>query len=266
MSSSKYRGVVGQFCKLNWSLQQENPSTVPMFRDLKSASNAICTKADLREVVQRAKELELANSSRSIPPTGVVFHQTRCGSTLTANLLASLSPTQTRVYSESPPPLKAFSACSPPSLSSCDSQAHSELIQDVFYMMGRTLKPELPKQFVFYKIQSVGVHNIHAFTMAMPDIPWVFLYRDSIEVMQSHLSKGQLKWSWKSGQAPVCGRYFGNKNQSPFTKMVAQSKGKKVADLTQAEYCASHLVRVIPSIRKRSLYSFYSIDCSLLPF
>ena len=254
LSSSTYHGVRATFCKLDWSLQQRNPSTVPMFRDLVGQSRmckSTSVTVDLWEIVQRAHALEIdediptsSKVGRSIPPTGVVFHETRCGSTLTANLLASLSPSQTRVYSESGPPLKALGACTS-SPSSCNVQTHSKLIQDVFYMMGRSKEPEKSQQYVFYKIQSIGVHHIHAFTTAMPNTPWIFLYRDSVEVMQSHLSKGQLARKWKLGQAPVCGRFYGNSYQPTITKKVVQSKGRQVSDLTQAEYCASHLVSLL---------------------
>jgi hypothetical protein len=291
-SSSSYKDVKATFCKLDWALQQRNPSLVPMFRDLQSQSqlcHGTLVTVDLYDIVQKAKlfteevmaernyadpkiqqqeqtqQSKSKNSKydglRSIPPTGVVFHQTRCGSTLVANLLAGFAPTLTKVYSESPPPLKAISACSSFSSSTtttCNTQAHIQLIQDVFYLMGRTNRPEQPPQHVFYKIQSIGVHSIHAFTQAFPETPWIFLYRDAIEVMQSHLGKKDEKNSgaaadsgggggWAANAAPVCGRNYGRTLQPPMTVAIVTSKGRTMQDVTKTEYCAAHLAGLAES-------------------
>jgi hypothetical protein len=279
-SSSFYKDVKATFCKLDWTLQQRNPSLVPMFRDLQAQSK-LCqgtlVTVDLYDIVQKAKlfteevmaernyadpkqQQQVSKNSnydglRSIPPTGVVFHQTRCGSTLAANLLAGFAPTLTKVYSESPPPLKAISACSSSSTSTtCNTQAHIQLIQDVFYLMGRTNRPEQPPQHVFYKIQSIGVHSIHAFTQAFPETPWIFLYRDAIEVMQSHLGKDEKAAAvavagggWIGNAAPVCGRNYGRAEQPPMTVAIITSKGRSLQDVTKTEYCAAHLAGLAES-------------------
>lgn len=39
-----------------------------------------------------------------VPPRGFVYHETRCGSTLVANMLAA--PSSNRVFSESKPPVQ----------------------------------------------------------------------------------------------------------------------------------------------------------------
>lgn len=207
-------------------------------------------QTDLYDITRRAHEYDVAVQdstlpSFSVPPSGVVFHETRCGSTLAANLLASFSPLHTRVYSESPPPLAALKACD--GFSSCNEDSHQQLIQDVFYMMGRTTRVDRP-QFLFYKFQSIGVHHIQTFTKAFPDTPWVFMYRDSIEVMQSHLKGGK-------NQHPVCARGFGQNGQPQITKELIEYKGKHVQEVSMPEYCAAHLVCIFLSLR--SLVGLY---------
>ena len=267
--------VQGRFCNIDWKLQQRNPSTVPMFRDLQ-ASSAMCQgtllTVDLWDIVRKAKAFDQAVSNvttttttttssslgfkggkhfqiASIPPTGVVFHETRCGSTLAANLLASFSPLHTRVYSESGPPISAFKACSFPSASDagydCNPTLHQQLIRDVFYMMGRTTQVERP-QYVFYKFQSISTHHISTFTKVFPDVPWVFLYRDSVEVMMSHL-RGD-SWSVMGANPPVCARMYGSAYQPPITKELIEYQEKKVEELTKPEYCAAHLVCILLGI------------------
>jgi hypothetical protein len=238
-ASERYQATA-TFCSIDWKLQQRNPSNVAMFRDLRSQSK-MCddtmVTVDLQDMVTRAKEYDakFANVTThiiAVPPTGVVFHETRCGSTLTANLLAGFAPKNSRVYSESPPPVTALKACD---VYPCNPNTHTQLIQDVFYMMGRTTRKERP-QYVFYKIQSIGAMNMDKFTEAFPTTPWVFLYRDSVEVMQSHIGK--------NSQKPVCARSQGSYNQPHTTQQIVENKKMKMADLSQTEYCAAHLVRL----------------------
>jgi hypothetical protein len=219
---------------------------------------------DLYDVVQQAKAfdqklLQSRNSTTTtttkkggaetvitVPPTGFVFHETRCGSTLTANLLAGFAPPdQSRVFSESPPPVTALRACD---MNPCNPSLHIQLIRDVVYMMGRKsihtsqlLQKKKDPHYLFFKIQSIGVMNIDKFTEAFPDVPWMYLYRDSVEIMQSH-------WKDTSKQrnpTPVCARNFNNPRQPPTTLQILDSKPiTDVTELTKKEYCAAHLVRI----------------------
>jgi hypothetical protein len=259
--------VVASFCSIDWIAQQRNPSTVPMFKDLQKQSilcDSTLLRVDLWDMVQRARAFDaslfnqtnpLADVVKSVPPTGVVFHETRCGSTLTANALASFQPLQTRVYSESPPPIAALKAASCTAYSDCQ-KLHLQLIRDVFYMMGRRAVPVQTKEqslsqslqnlplYTFYKFQSISVHSIHAFAQAFPNVPWVFLYRDSVEVMQSHweLPPGKQPWFTGGAGGPVCTRNFGQSKQPAITQKVVSEQEKSMGELTKHEYCAAHLV------------------------
>jgi hypothetical protein len=240
----------GIFCNIDWKLQQKNPSTVPMFKDLREKSK-MCedteVQVDLYEFAREARAFDasFANATEMtgkrdvvfpVPPSGIVFHETRCGSTLTANLLASFRPKNSRVYSESPPPVTALRACEK---KPCDPDKHKQLIQDVFYLMGRTIRVDRP-QYVFYKIQSIGTMAMHKFTMAFPNVPWVFLYRDSVEVMMSHLKS---KKKIDKGHVPVCGRNYNlsMERQPRQTQKILQKHGKRPQDMALTEYCAVHL-------------------------
>lgn len=96
------------------------------------------------------------------------------------------------------------------------------------------------------------------FTMAFPDVPWVFVYRDTVEIMQSHLknvmtsadiqSKTKTKTK-KSTHLPVCARNFRlSYNQQPQTTKEIIDKNQKqqnnsgtMDELSIIEYCAAHL-------------------------
>lgn len=122
-----------------------------------------------------------------------MFHESRVGSTMVSNLLTTLG----RVYSEPYPIYTAMTSCSARwdgQLSSdCDAKKQRRLLQDVIYMMQRanTKEPSgsnAPKR-VFFKFGSRLTPHISKLTELFPHTPWVFLYRDPIEVLVSHQKK-----------------------------------------------------------------------------
>jgi len=253
----KYSGVEARFCHISWQLQQQDPSKVPMFRDLQDQST-LCTSTmysvDLWDVARKASDYDdrthefAATTPRpgqgAVKPTAVVFHQTRCGSTLIANVLAAFNPEKSRVYTESPPPVAALKACDYDRI--CDEGAQEALIQDVFYLMGRVHEHKAGK-FVFYKIQSVGVQNINAFTRAMPDTPWIFAYRDSVEIMMSHFKNYQAGKELDANPQAVCLRNYKKPNQPALLSRLVSEKGRTLESLNPEEYCAAHLATLAES-------------------
>lgn len=256
MGTNRYGKVYAAFCEIDWDAQARNPSIVPMFRDLEAASpkcrETFTSVSDLYALVQDAKafdgfdeETQTAKHKGIVfPPNGIVFHETRCGSTLFANVLAGSGSAQghSRVFSESKPPIAAFQASASGARfddTPGDENLHSMLIRDVFYMMGRRPPPKKDDvdPTLFFKIQSVGVFSINKFTTAFPDVPWVFVYRNTVEIMQSLLRQGQ------KTTPKVCTRYrgLGLNRQPATTKQVIKKSGKKFENLTTVEYCAAHL-------------------------
>lgn len=244
-----YQGVTAKFCHIDWKLQQKAPHKVPMFNDLirqSSLCDSTMITVDLWDITKQARAYDDrvgGDEILPVPPTGMIFHESRCGSTLVANLLAAFSPDHTRVYSENSVQLQSLTACN---VNPCNPTLHKKLIQDVFYLSGRTVRKERP-QYVFYKISSLGTMYIDSFTTAFPTVPWMYLYRDTVEVMQSHLvnSKGGLGFN---RERPVCLRLqnVANANHQPATTLqIANSHQRDPMTMTKEEYCATHLVRSV---------------------
>ena len=319
---SRYN-VKGIFCALEWNQQTNNPSGVPLFEDVIRASR-LCGvtrhQADLFTVTQNAKawDLHFRNVTldqkeqkrqrqkhlpqpkaqaieRSIAPTALIFHESRCGSTLVSNVLASFAPDgSSRVYSEAAAPLKALEAClGVPQSSNNNTTAtttnkdeneenedssndnnennrirrkqrcsknpnmHQHLIRDVFYMMGRTQLRGPDHNYVFYKLQATAVHHLDLLERSFgPDNmpPWMYLYRDNIHVMQSHLAGSVVDPASEErnvlGQKTLskCLEGFSSARKRP--KEVPQSlqdvvgaQIRTIESLTKEEYCAANLVR-----------------------
>jgi hypothetical protein len=257
-NNTHYGPVTATFCPLDWSLQKANPSTVPMFRVLVEESkhcNPNRATFDLRSIAKKARLYDKAMAEaiaqhREIPITkvlkvgGVVFHESRCGSTLVSNLLVASNPQAHRVYSESNPPIGALQACTSKKKSKCSVAKQISLLRDVIYLMSRTQAPH--ETHVFFKIQSIGTHAISLWTQAFPNVPWVFVYRDPVEVLVSHLKHGG-----DEAKRAACLR--SRPNPSPMLIDLVQetqhssessataATSKTVEELSNVEFCAAHL-------------------------
>ncbi|KAG5186768.1 hypothetical protein JKP88DRAFT_288513 [Tribonema minus] len=121
---------------------------------------------------------------------GFVFHDTRCGSTLVANQLAILP--ENRVFSESRPPVQClrmytgYQAVDPerPDLK-MDEALFNKCFKGVLALMKRARGDAEPHERIFFKFAPVV-------TSMFPDVPWVYLFRDPVEVMVSNIGRGEL--------------------------------------------------------------------------
>jgi len=211
-----------------------------MFRDLEAASEQ-CQQTkftyDLKKAVDLAREHDEFSrddadfAPRAMQPSGFVFHESRCGSTLAANALAAFDPIRNRVYSESPPPVSALQACGIPGTDlRCSLDQAAMLFQDVVYLMGRTDDPR--ERNLFFKIQSIGTRYLDVFLRAFPETPWIFVYRDPVQVIMSHFKDG-------IGHAN-CVRQLRDVPASKIEFMT--SLGLDMRAIVPEEKCALHLV------------------------
>lgn len=108
IKDDSYKGIIAEFCTLNFQLQKDDPPELPMFRDVVDKSHCgkgsnHIVKVDLKEAVDLVREFDESNTD-NLPTIldlkGVVFHESRCGSTLAANSMMALNPRKHRVYSE----------------------------------------------------------------------------------------------------------------------------------------------------------------------
>lgn len=240
----RYKGVIGVFCPIQWELHRSNPSKYPMFRDLIEASQCSrqSIRMDLWTAVQQAKSVDAATPARTkvLQLGGMVFHESRCGSTLVANALVASYPDLHRVYSESPPPITALHACED---DTCDESLSDQLLTDVLYLMSRTTVHDTAEK-VFFKIQSIGtVGGLEKIARVFPTLPWAFVYRDPVQVMMSHLPDS------RSIQYSNCLRTY-HRPTTFYRNLIQRMAPTKSFDtLTYEEHCAAHLAQITESAR-----------------
>lgn len=114
-------------------------------------------------------------------PNGFVFHMSRCGSTLVSQMLAA-SAANVVVSEASPIDAVVGARLVQPGLSDED---HRRWLQWIVGAFGQARTGSERRYFI--KLDSWHTLALPLFARAFPDVPWVFLYRDPVEVLVSQM-------------------------------------------------------------------------------
>ncbi len=112
----------------------------------------------------------VAGTMDSVEPSGFVFHMSRCGSTLAAQMLAARD--DTIVVSEAAP-LDAVLGADP------------DVLRGMVAALGQRRTPG--QRHLVVKLDAWAVFHLPGIRAAFPDVPWVFLFRDPVRVLSSQL-------------------------------------------------------------------------------
>lgn len=126
---------------------------------------------------------DVAESGDCVPPTGFIFHMSRCGSTLISRMLAALG--RNIVMSE-PGPVDSVLRTHLFDQSVTDEQREN-WFRWIIAALGRR-RNENEKGY-FIKFDSWSMMDMDLILRVFPDVPWIFVYRNPIEVIVSHMRK-----------------------------------------------------------------------------
>jgi hypothetical protein len=115
-------------------------------------------------------------SAQRSQPTGLIFHMSRCGSTLVSQMLAAMPGTN--VVSEAPVIDEILQATLP-------EKDKIEALRTIIRELGRSATGHAAGYFI--KFDAWHIHSLALIRTAFPDVPWIFVYRDPVEVLVSHL-------------------------------------------------------------------------------
>jgi gluconate kinase len=116
-----------------------------------------------------------------LPPSGFIFHMSRCGSTLVAQMLAALP--QNIVISEAPPIDGILRA----KLRGATEQQQIAWLRGMLSALGQRRNGN--EKHFFVKFDSWHTFDLPLIRRAFPEVPWIFLYRDPMEVMASQMKQ-----------------------------------------------------------------------------
>ena len=120
---------------------------------------------------------ELNEFSKGVKPTGFIFHLSRCGSTLVSQMLAALE--RNIVISEASPIDAVLRA---------ENVPESERIRWLQWMINALgQKRNETEENLFIKFDSWNALELDLIGRAFPDVPWIFLYRNPVEIIVSQM-------------------------------------------------------------------------------
>ena len=112
-------------------------------------------------------------------PAGFIFHASRCGSTLVSQMLAAVE--SNNVISESP--LIDFVLRSHAGGKIITDEQRVQWLQWVIGTLGRKRKNAVRS---YIKFDSWHVLQLPLVRRAFPEVPWIFIYREPLEILASH--------------------------------------------------------------------------------
>lgn len=113
-----------------------------------------------------------------LPLGGLIFHMSRCGSTLVSRALAA-DPAHL-VISEAPPIDELLDTAR----RGASEEQRAEWLRA---LVGALAEPRSGRERrAFIKLDSWHIHDLPLIRRAFPEVPWLFIYRDPVEVMVSH--------------------------------------------------------------------------------
>lgn len=165
---------------LDWCYLGDQPFTAPFFEQTVAAA-LLHPFAVLFRHQTPAELLEPLREARAgVPLAGLIFHMSRCGSTLIAQMLAAL-PSQI-VLSEVPVLDMALRT------RRGDPRVSEE--QRIGWLRGLVSALCRPRsgreRRAFIKLDSWHTLDLPLIRRAFPSTPWIFVYRDPLEVLVSH--------------------------------------------------------------------------------
>ena len=138
-----------------------------------------------------------AASHPGIPPSGFIFHTSRCGSTLVAQVLAA-SPSNVVVSEGWPLDSVIYADAGHPEVSAADRE---RWLKAMISALGQP-RAGIERRY-FVKFDARHALDLPLVRRAFPEVPWVFVYREPVEVLVSHLNEPAL-WT-VPGIVPVRG-------------------------------------------------------------
>ena len=174
---------VGAQVQIDWCLVGDTKFTASFFDEtigqcLKRPFNlAFRPQTNVEALIACAQELDC------LSPSAFIFHMSRCGSTLLAQMFAAVP--QNLVISEASPIDRILAAKRfHPELS---EPHHIDMLRAMVLSLGQKRRPELNRFII--KFDSWHTAHLALIQRAFPDVPWVFLYRDPLEVLVSNLDQ-----------------------------------------------------------------------------
>lgn len=165
---------------VDWAYFGEDPLKDSFFDDAVQRARALPINRVFRHVTRLDDFIDNAQCEEAAPLCGLVYHMSRCGSTLVAQMLGAL-PASLSLSEPDPFDSALRLAMTRADLAGVRGAA---LLRAMLAALGRARCGE---RRAFLKLDSWHILAFPLIRAAIPDVPWVYLFRDPVEVLVSQL-------------------------------------------------------------------------------
>jgi len=168
--------------RVDWCWFGTQRLTQPFYRDEVDLALRLPFNQVFRRETPLAALLDWQAVSPGLAPSAFIFHASRCGSTLLAQMLARLD--SHLVLSEPPPLDQLLRAHYGSELRGAEQSA---AIGAMLSALGQRRDGRASRLVV--KLDAWNLHELPLLRHCFPGTPWLFLYRDPLEIAVSHLQQ-----------------------------------------------------------------------------
>jgi len=165
---------------IDWARLPLDPFPDPFFEQ--TVGRALCDPARMlfRRMTPLAVLEEFARGGPEVQPAGFIFHMSRCGSTLLGRMLGALPGSL--VLSEASPLDQVVQLAVQAPVAGLTQRL--AWMRGMVHALGQRRRGD--ERRLFIKFDGWHALALPFIREAFPEVPWVFLYRDPVEVLVSH--------------------------------------------------------------------------------
>lgn len=167
--------------RFDWAWFGDESISTPFYEDAVRRATSRPFNRMFRTQASLAALINGASGQEVIPPSGFIFHMSRCGSTLLGQMLGAVSH---HIMVSEAEPLDAVVQWA--AMTNAPDEVAVRALRAMVAALGRKRAAEQRRFFI--KLDAWHTPILPLFRRAFPDVPWVFIYRDPVEVLVSHLA------------------------------------------------------------------------------